>query len=198
MDLYRKGFLRKDIGTFIYHNLKSKDRAVLCVKAKPQGTASQVPDGLPWHRYSHVDGDPREVSPVMDQFLECVWQLSLQFPCAFEYNERFLLHLHDQVYSCQYGNFLGNCQKERVDLRWVRGLGPVDTAPFLCTEMFRVRDAFCLLTDSGKRPTPYGGISGRSGRITSTLCTGRTTARRRAYCGPPPPPTASSRNGSDR
>ncbi|XP_048851808.1 myotubularin-related protein 7b isoform X1 [Brienomyrus brachyistius] len=69
------------------------------------------------HRYSHVDGDPREVSPVMDQFLECVWQLSLQFPCAFEYNERFLLHLHDQVYSCQYGNFLGNCQKDRVDLR---------------------------------------------------------------------------------
>uniref|UniRef100_A0A8C9QXL1 Myotubularin related protein 7b n=1 Tax=Scleropages formosus TaxID=113540 RepID=A0A8C9QXL1_SCLFO len=69
------------------------------------------------HRYGHLDGDPREVSPVMDQFLECVWQLSLQFPCAFEYNERFLLHLHEQIHSCQFGNFLGNSQKEREELR---------------------------------------------------------------------------------
>ncbi|KAG8014988.1 Myotubularin-related protein 7, partial [Nibea albiflora] len=32
------------------------------------------------HRYAHLDGDPKEVSPVIDQFLECVWQLSEQFP----------------------------------------------------------------------------------------------------------------------
>lgn len=69
------------------------------------------------HRYSHLDGDPKEVSPVLDQFLECVWQLSEQFPCAFEFNERFLISLHTHVYSCQYGTFLGNCQKERRDLR---------------------------------------------------------------------------------
>ncbi|XP_028327362.1 myotubularin-related protein 7b isoform X2 [Gouania willdenowi] len=69
------------------------------------------------HRYSHLDGDPKEVSPVMDQFLECVWQLSEQFPCAFEFNERFLIAVHTHVYSCQYGNFLGNSQKERRDLR---------------------------------------------------------------------------------
>ncbi|XP_069024536.1 phosphatidylinositol-3-phosphate phosphatase MTMR7-like isoform X1 [Embiotoca jacksoni] len=69
------------------------------------------------HRYAHLDGDPKEVSPVIDQFLECVWQLSEQFPCAFEFNERFLIAVHTHVYSCQYGTFLGNCQKERRDMR---------------------------------------------------------------------------------
>ncbi|KTF76850.1 hypothetical protein cypCar_00032952 [Cyprinus carpio] len=69
------------------------------------------------HRYAHLDGDPKEVSPVMDQFLECVWQLMQQFPCAFEFNERFLIQLHTHIYSCQYGNFICNCQKERRDLR---------------------------------------------------------------------------------
>uniref|UniRef100_A0A671UR73 Myotubularin related protein 7b n=1 Tax=Sparus aurata TaxID=8175 RepID=A0A671UR73_SPAAU len=69
------------------------------------------------HRYAHLDGDPKEVSPVIDQFLECVWQLSEQFPCAFEFNERFLIAIHTHVYSCHFGNFLGNCQKERRDMR---------------------------------------------------------------------------------
>lgn len=68
-------------------------------------------------RYGHLDGDPKEVSPVIDQFLECVWQLSEQFPCAFEFNERFLVTIHTHVYSCQYGKFLGNSQKERRDMR---------------------------------------------------------------------------------
>uniref|UniRef100_A0A3P8ZU59 Myotubularin related protein 7a n=1 Tax=Esox lucius TaxID=8010 RepID=A0A3P8ZU59_ESOLU len=68
------------------------------------------------HRNNHLNGDPKEVSPVIDQFLECVWQLSEQFPCAFEYNERFLITIHHHVYSCQYGNFIGNNQKERTEL----------------------------------------------------------------------------------
>ncbi|KAG5845016.1 hypothetical protein ANANG_G00134290 [Anguilla anguilla] len=69
------------------------------------------------HRCNHLDGDPREVSPVIDQFIECVWQLMEQFPCAFEYNERFLIQIHNHVYSCQYGNFLCNSQRERRQLR---------------------------------------------------------------------------------
>ncbi|XP_062856501.1 myotubularin-related protein 7a [Trichomycterus rosablanca] len=68
------------------------------------------------HRYSHIDGDPKEVSPVMDQFLECVWQLMEQFPCAFEYNEKFLISIHDHIHSCHYGNFISNSEKERKHL----------------------------------------------------------------------------------
>ncbi|XP_043851294.1 myotubularin-related protein 6 isoform X1 [Dromiciops gliroides] len=68
-------------------------------------------------RCGHLDGDPKEVSPVFTQFLECVWHLTEQFPQAFEYNEVFLLQIHEHVHSCQFGNFLGNCQKEREDLK---------------------------------------------------------------------------------
>ncbi|XP_070554043.1 phosphatidylinositol-3,5-bisphosphate 3-phosphatase MTMR6-like isoform X2 [Ptychodera flava] len=66
-------------------------------------------------RCGFLDIDPREVSPVFTQFLDSVWQLTQQYPCAFQFNERFLLTLHDHVYSCQFGTFLGNCEKERVD-----------------------------------------------------------------------------------
>ncbi|KAM6939586.1 phosphatidylinositol-3-phosphate phosphatase MTMR7-like [Xenentodon cancila] len=69
------------------------------------------------HRYAHLDGDLKDVFPVIDQFLECVWQLSEQFPSAFEFNERFLIAVHAHVHSCQYGTFLGNSQKERRDAR---------------------------------------------------------------------------------
>ena len=31
-------------------------------------------------RCDQLDGDPKEVSPVFTQFLECVWQLTEQFP----------------------------------------------------------------------------------------------------------------------
>ncbi|XP_030622027.1 myotubularin-related protein 7a [Chanos chanos] len=69
------------------------------------------------HRYNHLDGDLKEVSPVIDQFLECVWNLMEQFPCAFEYNENFLITIHNHIYSCQYGNFICNSQKEKRDMR---------------------------------------------------------------------------------
>ncbi|KAK2501860.1 hypothetical protein MC885_006919, partial [Smutsia gigantea] len=68
-------------------------------------------------RCGHLEGDSKEVSPIFTQFLDCVWQLMEQFPCAFEFNENFLLEIHDHVFSCQFGNFLGNCQKDREDLR---------------------------------------------------------------------------------
>ncbi|RXM91458.1 Myotubularin-related protein 8, partial [Acipenser ruthenus] len=68
-------------------------------------------------RCGQLEGDPKEVSPVFTQFIECLWQLMEQFPCAFQFNDRFLLEVHDHVYSCQFGNFIGNCQKEREDLK---------------------------------------------------------------------------------
>nr|XP_060623130.1 myotubularin-related protein 6 [Anolis sagrei ordinatus] len=68
-------------------------------------------------RCGQLDGDPKEISPVFVQFLESVWHLTEQFPRAFEYNEAFLLQIHEHVHSCQFGNFIGNCQKEREELR---------------------------------------------------------------------------------
>ncbi|XP_058458344.1 myotubularin-related protein 8 isoform X2 [Malaya genurostris] len=68
-------------------------------------------------RCGHIQNDPKEVSPVFTQLLDCAWQLIQQRNDAFEFNERFLLILHDHVMSCQYGTFVGNCEKDRLDLR---------------------------------------------------------------------------------
>lgn len=69
------------------------------------------------HRCGLITIDPREISPIFTQFIDCVWQLTQLYPCAFQFNERFLLELHDHVYSCQFGNFLGNCEKDRLGMK---------------------------------------------------------------------------------
>uniref|UniRef100_A0A1B0FPT2 phosphatidylinositol-3,5-bisphosphate 3-phosphatase n=1 Tax=Glossina morsitans morsitans TaxID=37546 RepID=A0A1B0FPT2_GLOMM len=68
-------------------------------------------------RCGHIQTDNREVSPIFTQFLDCTWQLMSQRNDAFEFNERFLLILHDHVHSCQFGTFVGNCEKDRLDLK---------------------------------------------------------------------------------
>ncbi|KAG0203036.1 hypothetical protein BGX28_004562 [Mortierella sp. GBA30] len=55
----------------------------------------------------------RETSPIFQQFLDCVFQIMIQYPARFEFNEQFLIQLHYHVYSCQFGNFLFNCERER-------------------------------------------------------------------------------------
>lgn len=58
-------------------------------------------------------GHLKETSPVFHQWLECVRQVQRQFPERFEFNERFLRQLHYHLYSCQFGTFLYNCERER-------------------------------------------------------------------------------------
>nr|POE65966.1 phosphoinositide 3-phosphatase [Quercus suber] len=55
-----------------------------------------------------------EISPVFHQFLDAVWQLQRQHSSAFEFNERFLSRLLYQLYAGQYGEFLFNNERERV------------------------------------------------------------------------------------
>ncbi|KAG5642888.1 hypothetical protein DXG03_001930 [Asterophora parasitica] len=55
----------------------------------------------------------KETSPVFHQFLEAVRQVQRQFPDRFEFNERFLHQLYYHLYSCQFGTFLYNSEKER-------------------------------------------------------------------------------------
>lgn len=59
----------------------------------------------------------KETSPVFHQFLDATYQLLCQYPSRFEFNERFLRRLLYQLYSCQYGTFLYNNEKERVEAR---------------------------------------------------------------------------------
>lgn len=60
---------------------------------------------------------PKMVSPVFHQFLDCTLQLLQQHKTRFEFNERFLRRLLYHLYSCQYGTFLYNCEKQRHDAR---------------------------------------------------------------------------------
>ena len=54
-----------------------------------------------------------ERSPVFLPFIDCVWQISQQFPNAFEFNEHLLIAILDHLYSCLFGTFLYNCDSER-------------------------------------------------------------------------------------
>jgi len=56
------------------------------------------------------------ISPLFIQFLDCVIQLLHQFPAAFEFNEKFLLDLAYNSYTCQYGTFLFNSYKVKFYL----------------------------------------------------------------------------------
>jgi myotubularin-related protein 6/7/8 len=58
---------------------------------------------------------PKETSPVFHQFLDSTYQLLRQYPTRFEFNEYFLRRLLYHLYSCQYGTFLYNNEKSRLD-----------------------------------------------------------------------------------
>jgi len=71
------------------------------------------------HKFTHRCGIGRaeysECSPIFMQFLDCIWQISLQFPGAFEFNEDFLIDVADELYFCRCGTFLGNTERERLE-----------------------------------------------------------------------------------
>uniref|UniRef100_A0A3Q3A1D5 Myotubularin related protein 1a n=1 Tax=Kryptolebias marmoratus TaxID=37003 RepID=A0A3Q3A1D5_KRYMA len=54
-----------------------------------------------------------ERSPLFVQFIDCVWQMTQQFPAAFEFNELFLITVLDHLYSCLFGTFLCNSEQEK-------------------------------------------------------------------------------------
>ncbi|KAL1898817.1 phosphatidylinositol-3-phosphatase ymr1 [Sporothrix stenoceras] len=60
---------------------------------------------------------PREISPVFHQFLDATYQMLRQHPTRFEFNERFLRRLLYHLYSCQYGTFLYNNERQRRDAK---------------------------------------------------------------------------------
>ncbi|XP_033876728.3 myotubularin isoform X4 [Acipenser ruthenus] len=62
---------------------------------------------------NHADADR---SPIFVQFIDCVWQMTKQFPTAFEFNELFLMTILDNLYSCRFGTFLYNCESVRDNM----------------------------------------------------------------------------------
>ncbi|XP_056395439.1 myotubularin isoform X2 [Hyla sarda] len=94
---------------------------------------------------NHTDADR---SPIFVQFIDCVWQMSKQFPTAFELNEHFLITILDHLYSCRFGSFLYNCEsvREKEKLRektqslwsWINSDKSKYINPFYTKELNRV------------------------------------------------------------
>ena len=64
---------------------------------------------------------PKECSPIFLQWIDSVWQIMRQFPSAFEYNESALITIADEAYSCRFGTFLDNNEKERWERKRNQG-----------------------------------------------------------------------------
>ena len=54
----------------------------------------------------------KERSPIFIQFLHAVYQIMIQYPTAFEFQQNLLIYLSEEIYSNKFGTFLFNCEKE--------------------------------------------------------------------------------------
>ncbi|GMF19595.1 unnamed protein product [Phytophthora lilii] len=62
-------------------------------------------------RCGHPTSD--QTSPIFLQFIDAVYQLTLQFPTHFQFNELLLASVAEAVYSSWYGTFQKNSECER-------------------------------------------------------------------------------------
>ena len=58
--------------------------------------------------------DDVEAAPVFLLLLDAVTQLVRLFPAAFEFSPRLPLLLAHHAFSCRFGTFLGDCERERT------------------------------------------------------------------------------------
>ncbi|KAJ8985222.1 hypothetical protein NQ317_018251 [Molorchus minor] len=59
--------------------------------------------------------DQNERCPVFLQWLDCVHQVVLQFPCSFEFSQPYLVKLVQHTYSNLFGTFFCNTQQDRLN-----------------------------------------------------------------------------------
>ncbi|CAL1134120.1 unnamed protein product, partial [Cladocopium goreaui] len=71
-------------------------------------------------RLANGEKPTSEYSPIFLQWLECVHQMTQQFPTAFEFTSSLLLHLGREVLTNRWGTFLGDCEQERSKEYWFR------------------------------------------------------------------------------
>ncbi|XP_048586717.1 myotubularin isoform X2 [Nematostella vectensis] len=56
-----------------------------------------------------------EHGPVFLQWLDCVWQLTQQYPFSFQFNEYLLKTIAESAYSSRFGTFLANSSRDREE-----------------------------------------------------------------------------------
>ncbi|XP_076181009.1 myotubularin-related protein 10-B isoform X2 [Ptiloglossa arizonensis] len=65
-------------------------------------------------RLGHITKRKSEKSPLLLLYLDCVWQLSQQFPAEFEFTETYLTTLWDTAHVSIFDTFIFNCEKDRI------------------------------------------------------------------------------------
>ncbi|KAI9796947.1 MAG: hypothetical protein M1833_005893 [Piccolia ochrophora] len=110
--LSAKGFFNKDNNS--RDSLHDSDGELPPYGDSPKST-SGAPSSRPRTTNDKEVTKVKETSPVFHQFLDATYQLLRQHPSRFEFNERFLRRLLYHLYSCQYGTFLYNNERERVE-----------------------------------------------------------------------------------
>ncbi|KAE9555309.1 hypothetical protein FO519_001468 [Halicephalobus sp. NKZ332] len=68
-------------------------------------------------RFGHGVDDPKsdQRSPIFVQWVDCVWQYLCEFPTFFEFNINLLTTMLEEIYSCRFGTFLFNNEREREE-----------------------------------------------------------------------------------
>ncbi|KAG6457656.1 myotubularin-related protein 10-B isoform X2 [Manduca sexta] len=59
------------------------------------------------------DAAAAQTAPVFLLFLDCAWQLTQQFPAAFQFTETYLTTLWDTAHNHLFDTFLFNCSRDR-------------------------------------------------------------------------------------
>eukprot|EP01105_Mastigella_eilhardi_P004177 TRINITY_DN1554_c0_g1_i1.p1 TRINITY_DN1554_c0_g1~~TRINITY_DN1554_c0_g1_i1.p1 ORF type:complete len:774 (+),score=188.02 TRINITY_DN1554_c0_g1_i1:1479-3800(+) len=75
-------------------------------------TALQASDDATGAGEGSAHGDR---APIFPQFIDCVFQLMHHLRNAFEYNEAFLAAVMHGLYCCQYGTFVFDSEKARME-----------------------------------------------------------------------------------
>ncbi|KAI4139856.1 MAG: hypothetical protein L6R39_006080 [Caloplaca ligustica] len=123
--LSAKGFFNKDNNSresFVDSDgeLQPYDQSPAAKKPSTTGKTTTKDPSAPSSDSSKSPHPPtkvKETSPIFHQFLDATYQLQHQHPTRFEFNERFLRRLLYHLYSCQYGTFLYNNERERLEHR---------------------------------------------------------------------------------
>ena len=66
--------------------------------------------------YQSIEGKKSlEISPIFHQWIDTIYQLTIIFPNSFEFNDRLLILLLDELYCCYFGVFLFSSMKKRIE-----------------------------------------------------------------------------------
>lgn len=87
-----------------------------CNHMVPGDTCSHVDVTVSSDSDASAKSQPHKLqpSPIFVQYLDCIFQIVRQFPNMFEFTPKLLEFLSFELYSCLYGTFLANSEKERM------------------------------------------------------------------------------------